>query len=55
MISKITIDDASPIPSYLSYQKYINKLLGNARIQINKEIGRGEGRRNSWIKLKLFG
>lgn len=54
MISKITIDDASPIPSYLSYQKYINKLLGNARIQINKEIGRGGGR-NSWIKLKLFG
>lgn len=43
MISKITIDDASPIPSYLSYQKYINKLLGNARIQINKEIGGGGG------------
>lgn len=54
MISKITIDDASPIPSYLSYQKYINKLLDNARIQINKEMGEGGGR-NSWIKLKLFG
>lgn len=54
MISKITIDDASPIPSYLSYQKYINKLLGNARIQINKEMREGGGR-NSCIKLKLFG